>query len=84
MKIRLATLCGVMCLSLLTGCALPPSGCWSHQVKQTSCGHVLIDRCESVCNRCKFDDPNCQLCWSCINHEGYPPSRCPGSCVRPR
>src|SRR5436309_1523813 len=53
------------------GCHYPNERCNEHQV-YTPCGSYIDHLCENICSQCKFNEPECTLCWNCIDTNECP------------
>jgi hypothetical protein len=75
------------CRSFDGGCG-EPTGCWKRYFIKSSCGTYVTSPCEHLCDKCTFNEPECQICWSCVSRDGcgYPQVRLepPCSCTRIR
>jgi hypothetical protein len=60
------------CLIILTGCSKCgyPTDCWKGYFKDTQCGIYVQSPCEKICDGCTFNEPSCQACRSCVDHDG--------------
>jgi hypothetical protein len=91
MKTIMLVVLSVVSFCLLSSCGVwnggcgEPNGCWKRYfIKTNTCGTYVSHPCVPYCNRCTFNEPECQMCWSCVQRDGcgYPrikqgPYTCP-------
>lgn len=80
MKAAVLMVLSIMSLSLLTSCRSfdggcgEPTGCWKRYYINGSCGTYVTSPCEAICYKCTFNEPECKICWDCMDRDGcgYP------------
>lgn len=74
------------CLGMLS-CTPPCKDCYQHnhgetQLIKSRCTTCIVNRCDALCDACKFRSAECGMCWQCINFDAcrFSVSDQPGYC----